>query len=80
MDVLNLLIKKANVDYEAAKSRQYEHNYFTVKDNLRQKIQNKDIHGFGSRPMGISTDKSDLDIFIDTGELEFVFLQNYQYY
>lgn len=45
----------------------YEHVRLNVKAIVGRKFGNVDVHLFGSRVMGLATDESDLDIYIDLG-------------
>lgn len=44
--------------------------YYEIEDDLMSKLPNAKIHFYGSRPMGLATFHSDLDIFIETNSFE----------
>lgn len=56
-------------DFDNAQEMKNTWNYSRVVKSLKKKIFRCKFHFFGSRMMGVGSEESDIDIFIELGEI-----------
>lgn len=54
--------------FDRANFMKNPNNYKQIGENLKKKVYDAKIHYYGSRIMGVGTNDSDIDIFIEVGE------------
>lgn len=55
------------VAFERAHFLKNQNNYNQIAENLKEKVYGAKIHYYGSRIMGVGTNDSDIDIFLEVG-------------
>lgn len=72
MQIINQIVVEVNNEFKRVKLRQDEESpvYMDIKEELDRKMnfRSKKIYVYGSCIMGISSDDSDVDFFVDMGK------------